>query len=82
MTILDIDSNGFIWLLERIGGFLIIPILIALFAGKKKVKDEKIGGANNLTKVDSKNQVPDVCPNCKSPNTNKSISCEWCGANF
>ena len=23
--------------------------------------------------------IPDICPNCKSPNANRSTTCEWCG---
>ena len=23
--------------------------------------------------------IPDTCPHCKNPNTNRSTNCEWCG---
>ena len=27
----------------------------------------------------SKIVIPDTCPHCRNPNTNKTLVCEWCG---
>lgn len=37
-----------------------------------KYNQENISYSNNI-------QIPEICPNCKNPNTKKIRLCEWCG---
>jgi hypothetical protein len=37
-----------------------------------KYNQENISFSNNI-------QIPEICPNCKNPNTKKIRLCEWCG---
>jgi uncharacterized membrane protein YhaH (DUF805 family) len=65
---------------------IILPIYIFILILKKSEKKDNIYGLYILpeikaekNKTNNENLIPEVCPNCKNPNTNRSTICEWCG---
>ena len=65
---------------------IILPIYIFILMLKKSEKKDNIYGLYILpeikaekNKTNNENLIPQVCPNCKNPNTNLSTTCEWCG---
>ena len=65
---------------------IILPIYIFILILKKSEKKDNIYGLYILpeikaekNKTNNENLIPQVCPNCKNPNTNRSTICEWCG---
>ena len=47
--------------------------------GKKDMENQKNSGIDKNLNTPSKINIPETCPQCKSPNTNKLRLCEWCG---
>ena len=65
---------------------IILPIYIFILMLKKSEKKDNIYGLYIMpeikaekNKTNNENLIPQVCPNCKNPNTNRSTICEWCG---
>ena len=51
-----------------------LVVLIVYLAKRKKSTGKTVSVVANV------NDIPAVCPHCKSPNTKKLYECEWCGS--
>ena len=76
-------------------GFLLILFLIGAYffsiipREKKSKKARFYFSENEIPSTDYKEKIftaaektntPEICPHCKSPNTQKIRICEWCGS--
>jgi hypothetical protein len=66
-------------------GLTIIGLVLIIIASNinpvaKEIANSIANDVNGTnTGFDSNSVVPDICPNCKNPNTKRIRLCEWCG---
>jgi hypothetical protein len=60
---------------------LVVLVTNLIIINSKKVDNADLlkPMKNNFEILETKHQIPEICPHCKNPNTKNIRLCEWCG---
>ena len=83
----QIGLNHWVWFVLCIISGIFFPLismlliypLYAIAAYWKDGKNKQVLNININDRSLRNEIIPDICPHCKNPNTQKMHECEWCG---